>query len=227
MIKNAMIFAAGFGTRMQNHTEKIPKPLLKIGNKRLIDLVIDRLREYGIEKIVINCHYRAEQIISHLQNNNKVIVSHEEEILETGGGLINALPILGMDPIITVNSDTIWHESDLLEQLTDLWEKKSYPDLVMTFYDSVKMINHKGQFTLLNDNRVINDNGAKLVYAGIQIINPDIVRVISRKKFSLSSVYDFFIKNEPNKVYGMEYLGKIFHVGTPEELKLARFAINI
>ena len=220
MIKNAMIFAAGFGNRMQERTKNIPKPLLKVGGKCLIDIIIDRLLEYGIEKIVINCHYLADQIIHHFKGNQNIIISYEEEILETGGGLLNALPVLNNAHVITVNADTIWYENDLLFQLTHLWESKLCPDLTMTFYDFRKMINHEGEFEILPDNYVVRNKNGRFVYIGVQIINPAILDMSTKKYFSLSEIYNPLICEKAANVYGIEYKGKIFHVGSEEEFKL-------
>ncbi len=217
MIKNAMIFAAGFGKRAIPYTYKTPKPLLKINGKSLIDIVIDRLIEYKIENIVVNCHYHAEQLITHLKDKKKIIISHENEILETGGGLLKALPILGEGYILTVNADTIWYESDLLLQLTSLWQNKSKPNLAIVLYESSRMINYKGEFEILSNNKVTKSGN--FVYAGIQIINTKLLQGINKKYFSLSEIHDLLIKKNDSDVYGIEYKGNIFHIGSAKEFE--------
>ncbi len=214
-----MIFAAGFGSRMDRYTNNTPKPLLKVGKQCLIDIIIQRLEEYGITKIVINCHYRADQIIAHVRNNPKVIISYEENILETGGGLLNALPLFGDEPIITVNADTIWYKNDLLLQLTECWQKHSNPDLVMALYDSGKMLHHTGEYEILDNGQIAYNKDAKLVYSGIQIIYPAIVKQIRKTYFSLTELYKLLIHPTKGEAYGLEYHGDIFHIGSVAELE--------
>lgn len=227
-----MIFAAGFGTRMNYSTTATPKALLKVGNQCLIDIVIDRLIEYGIERIVINCHYLADQIITHVHNKPRIIISYEEEILETGGGLAKALPILGMGHLITVNADTIWYSSDLLTQLTQLWNDNDKPDLTMAFCHSIKWPNHKGNFDILSDKSVQKNANGDFIYAGVQIINPQSLSRVYKKYFSISEIHNLLLNNNDTKsnVYGLEYNNKIYHVGSTEELAMAstadQFAIH-
>ncbi len=215
-----MVFAAGFGKRLQHYTQDTPKTLLKVKGKYLIDIILERLLEYGVEKVAVNCHYQAQCIIDHLQNYPQVIISHEKELLDTGGGLSKVLSILGNEPLITVNGDTIWYESDLLQKLTLLWEKGT--NLAMTFYPASKMLNYSGEFTILPNNQVLQSADGQYVYAGIQIINPDLLHNIKKKKFSLSELYDLLFSKGEEKVYGLNYTGQIFHIGTPKELALAQ-----
>lgn len=222
MIKHAMIFAAGIGVRMQPYTRTVPKPLVTINNKCLIDIVIDRLLEYGIEKIVVNCHYFADQVIKHLEGRPKITILYEKDILDTGGGLINALPTLGMDPIITINADTIWFEPDLLQQLTYLWNHLNEVEIAMTFYDSKRMLNHHGTCKVLQDNSVIKKTNGGYIYAGIQIINPILLSNIKKKVFSLSELYSFLFHSSSHTVHGTKYEGQLFHIGSPEELEFAQ-----
>ena len=214
-----MVFAAGFGTRLQNYTQDMPKPLLKVKERCLIDIVLDRLFEYGIEKVVVNCHYQAQHLIKHLQGKEKVIISYEQELLDTGGGLLKALTMIGNEPLITVNADTIWYASDLLLQLTDIWQNDT--NLAMTFYHAEKMLNYIGEFQLLPTQQVIQHKNGEYVYAGIQIINPALLHKVNKKVFSLSELYDMLFAQEIEKVYGLAYEGEIFHIGTPQELELA------
>lgn len=228
-ITQAMIFAAGHGTRMGQYTRNTPKTLLHIGDKPLLDIIIDRLLEYGVRRIVVNVHYLAIQIINHLQSKNivncEIIISREKELLDTGGGLCNALSLLNTEALFTVNGDTIWYDDSLLTTLTRIWHEK-LADITMVFYLAKKMaVQYTGEFTITSTGEVIRDiKKGKYIYAGIQIINPIVLTSIKKKIFSLSDLYlDLQDKNNTlNRVRGMVYCGRLFHVGTPEELYFTR-----
>src|ERR671931_1926993 len=105
----AMVLAAGFGARMQPLTDRIPKPLIKVGGKALIDYVLDRLVQIGVERIVINVHHLADALERHVAGRRGIVISDERgQLMETGGGVMKALPLLGSAPFLLVNSDTIW-----------------------------------------------------------------------------------------------------------------------
>lgn len=117
-----MLFAAGFGTRMGALTANCPKPLIKVANKALIDHALEIVDVAGIETVIANTHYLPERLNAHLANRN-VTLSHESEILETGGGLKHALPLLGTDPVFTFNTDAIWTGPNPLTTLAKAWDR--------------------------------------------------------------------------------------------------------
>ncbi|HKA72645.1 MAG TPA: nucleotidyltransferase family protein, partial [Xanthobacteraceae bacterium] len=109
MPRRAMVLAAGMGVRMKPLTDRIPKPLVKVGGKAMIDYVLDRLDAVGVERVVINVHYLADVLERHLAGRKNIVISDErDQILETGGGVVRALPLLGAAAFFLVNSDTIW-----------------------------------------------------------------------------------------------------------------------
>src|SRR5580704_271672 len=109
-IKTAMVLAAGYGTRLRPLTDRVPKPLVPVAGRPMIDYALEQLQRHGVEKIIVNVSHHREQLIAHLsaRKNLKIVVSEEPEPLETGGGLKRAQPLLGHDPLFVINSDIIW-----------------------------------------------------------------------------------------------------------------------
>ena len=221
MIKKAMILAAGFGKRIHPLTLNCPKPLLRIGNETLISNTLKFLELNEIKEVVINVHYLGEQIINYIQNNkfnlNIKIVKEEDKILDTGGGILNAIQYLSDSPFLAINPDTIW-SSNYLEEIK-LMEKlffqniKNKCSLLVVKKEKSFDKSFKGDFNLKNNllNRSQKDN-FEYIYPGVQIIKPEVFSNLNEKVFSINKIWDNLIKN--NELSGLESKNDFLHVST-------------
>ena len=221
MIKKAMILAAGFGKRIRPLTLNCPKPLLKIGNETLLSNTLKFLESFGIKQVVINVHYMREQIIDYINKKkfNLVIniVNEKEKILDTGGGVLNALKYFSNESFIVINPDTIWNlyylsELKLMEKLFSENEKNKCLLLVVNKKKSFDK-SFKGDFNLTNNliNRKNKDN-LNLIYTGLQIFKNDAFLGLEEKIFSINKIWDKLMKN--NELYGFESNIDFLHVST-------------
>ena len=221
MIKKAMILAAGFGKRIYPLTLKNPKPLLKIGNETLLSNALKFLELFGIKQAVINVHYLREQIVEYLDksqfNLTINIVNEKDKILDTGGGVLNAIQHFSNEPFLTINPDTIWNshyleELKLMEKLFFENEKDKCSLLVVNKKKSFDQ-SFKGDFSL--ENNLINrkdKNNLNYIYTGLQIIKPEVFSSLDTKIFSINKIWDKLI--ESNELYGMESNIDFLHVST-------------
>ena len=218
MIKKAMILAAGFGKRIHPLTLNLPKPLLKIGSETLLSNTINFLINFGVKEIVINVHYLREQIIDYI-NKGKFnlpikIVQEKERILNTGGGILNAIKYFSNEPFLVINPDTLWNlkylkELEIMEKDFFLNEKNKCSMLVVDQLKSFD-IHFKGDFNL--ENNLINKKNFKYIYTGLQIISPKVFNNINDKIFSINKIWDNLI--EENELYGSESKIEFLHVST-------------
>tara|TARA_B110000008_G_scaffold71025_1_gene71996 strand:+ start:231 stop:938 length:708 start_codon:yes stop_codon:yes gene_type:complete len=223
-INSALIFGAGFGTRMGEITKTIPKPMVTILNKPLIDYAIDITLDAKIQNIIVNLHYLPEQIENHLSKFKNIKTIHEyPRILETGGGLKNALPILGSNPVITLNSDIIWIGYNPIKSLLKSWNPKKMDALLMLIpIESTKGYKGLGDFYLDRDKQLIrrdNKSNAPYVYTGVQIIKTELLSAINKESFSINILWNKII-NQRN-AYGIIYDGSWIDVGHPEGIDCA------
>ena len=221
MIKKAMILAAGFGKRIYPLTLKNPKPLLKIGNETLLSNALKFLELFGIKQAVINVHYLREQIVEYLDksqfNLTINIVNEKDKILDTGGGVLNAIQHFSNEPFLIINPDTIWNshylkELKLMEKLFFENEKDKCSLLVVNKKKSFDQ-SFKGDFSL--ENNLINrkdKNNLNYIYTGLQIIKPEVFSSLYTKIFSINKIWDKLI--ESNELYGMESNIDFLHVST-------------
>jgi len=221
MIKKAMILAAGFGKRVHPLTLKNPKPLLRIGDETLLSNTLKFLELNEIKEIVINVHYLGEQIVNYIQNNkfnlNIKIVKEEDKILDTGGGILNAIQHFSDSPFLIINPDTIWNsnyleEIKLMEKLF-FQNKKNKCSLLVVKKEKSFDKSFKGDFNLKNNliNRSQKDN-FEYIYTGAQIIKPDVFSNLTEKVFSINRIWDNLIKN--NELSGLESKNDFLHVST-------------
>ena len=221
MIKKAMILAAGFGKRIHPLTLKHPKPLLKIGNKTLLSNTINFLKLFGIKQAVINVHYLGEQIIDYINRNQFNltinIVEEKDKILNTGGGVLNAIQYFLHEPFLIINPDTIWNshylkELKLMEKLF-FENKKGKCSLLIVNKEQSFDQSIKGDFNLKNNliNRKDRDD-LNSIYTGLQIIKPEVFNSLSEEVFSINRIWDKLIQR--NELYGMESNINFFHVST-------------
>ena len=230
-ISQAFIFAAGRGERMRPLTDKLPKPLVKIRNKPILDYVIEKLDAISsINKIIINGFYLAEQIEVYIQNlnNKKIIFSHEIEKIETGGGLLFARNKIDFNkPLLLINGDTLWQENNLASDIKKLCEAydANACDIMLGLKKTADFLGYEGNkngggdFNLDKKNGVlqkISNHAMSHVFVGLQIINPKILNRINKKCFSMSLFYKEALRSDDNLegVKGIELEGKYFHVGT-------------
>lgn len=212
-----MLFAAGFGTRMGALTQEHPKPLIKVAGKALLDHALDQVAGAGLRKTVVNLHYKGDQIATHLQGRPNVALSWERaQILETGGGLRAALPVLGEGPVFTLNTDAVWTGPNPLVTLQDAWDGGKMDALLLLAPPSqIKGFHGKGDFSLAPDGRIARADGAEgLAYLGAQILLPLGIDGIVEKSFSLNILWDQIIAK--GRAYGVLHTGGWCDVGRPE-----------
>lgn len=222
-LSKAMIFAAGFGTRLEHLVANTPKPLIKVGGKPLIDHALDIVDDAGVKECVVNLHYHAEKLADHLQRRANVTLLHEcPDILETGGGLLNATKVLGMNPIFTMNSDTVWRGTNPLLQLAEHWHSDQMDALLLLVVpDSVSGAEGKRGDFVLNDagstRRVASKDADGLTFTGAQIIHTACLKMINKRVFSLNEIWDQLIVQ--NRLSAIVYNGEIGDAGTITGLK--------
>jgi MurNAc alpha-1-phosphate uridylyltransferase len=223
---HAMILAAGFGVRMRPLTNDRPKPLIEVAGKALIDYGLDRLREAGVQKAVVNGHYRAEQILqwSQRQSAPEVLFSDEQaEILDTGGGIAKALPLLGHRPFFVINSDSFWLDGRVpaLSRLRAAWDDAAMDCLLLLCHvDRTIGYDGRGDFQLGRDGRLTRQQGpGALAYIGGYLVHPRLFAGAVVKSFSMNVLWDKAISE--GRLHGIAHSGKWFHVGTPAAVALA------
>lgn len=205
-----MLFAAGFGTRMGALTADRPKPMVEVAGRPLIDHALDIAA--GARRIVANVHYRPEALAAHLAARG-VLVSHEDPILETGGGLRAALPLLGPEPVMTLNTDAIWTGLNPLAQLADAWDSNRMDGLLLLLPDRAAG-RGAGDFVMDGEGRLTRARGARgAVYLGAQILRTEGLLAISETVFSLNVVWDQMIAK--GRLFGTVHRGGWCDVGHP------------
>jgi len=221
MIKKAMILAAGFGKRIRPLTLKHPKPLLKIGKETLLSNTLKFLKLFGIKQAVINVHYLGEQIVDYINRNQFNltinIVKEKDKILNTGGGVLNAIQYFSNEPFLIINPDTIWNshylkELKLMEKLF-FENKKGKCSLLIVNKEQSFDQSFKGDFNLKNN--LINRKGGddlNSIYTGLQIIKPEVFNGLSEEVFSINRIWDKLIQR--NELYGKESNINFLHVST-------------
>ncbi|MDC1047174.1 nucleotidyltransferase family protein [Alphaproteobacteria bacterium] len=215
---NLMILAAGYGKRMQNLTHSIPKPLLKIDNRELLRHNIDFFMNLGCDKIIINTHYlhnKIQHFIDDQYLDRNIILSYEPTLLNTGGGIKNALSSLGNKNFIVTNSDILWKEEnnqDVLNFIHNYQEIETCKLMLAADNDFVGLKKLEGDF-VYKDNLVTRWklNDPYLYYTGLQIINPIVFDLIEEDAFSLNKLWDLLIAR--NNLQGEICNSKITHIG--------------
>ena len=212
-----LIFGAGFGTRMRELTKTMPKPLVKVAGAPLIDHALGLADP---RQCVVNTHYLADQMQKHLNGLKAVTISHETpEILDTGGGLKAALPLLGSDPVLTLNSDAIWSGPNPLNILEAAW-KPDEMDALLLLIPLTRAIGftRPGDFALGPNGALSRDPGG-MVYSGAQMLKTEGLADVCEKAFSLNVLWTQMQQNQ--RLFGIEYPGHWADVGTPEGIPLA------
>lgn len=214
----AMIFAAGFGTRMGLLTKDKPKPMIPVAGRPMIDHALEIAREASIEQIVINTHYKAEVLTSYLGAQSDIAYSPESAPpLETGGGLKQALPLLGSDPVFTLNPDAVWTGPNPLIALGDSWQPDKMDALLMLIPTDQATGHKGGDFALRPDGRIIRGND--FVYTGAQITATHGLAAFDQRVFSMNLLWDRMI--EQGRLFGCVHPGGWVDVGSPDGIELA------
>lgn len=216
-----MLFAAGLGTRMGALTANRPKPLIPVSGRPLIDHALALVDEAGIDRIVVNTHYLADQIEAHIAPRGLIVSREEPAILETGGGLKRALPLLGDDPVMTLNTDAVWTGRNPLIELMAVWDGARMDGLLLLL-PVEKAMGHvaTGDFLMDLDGRLERAKGRPgPVYLGAQILKTAGLTAIEEEVFSLNLLWDRMISE--GRLYGMIHDGGWCDVGRPEGIALA------
>jgi len=213
-----MLFAAGLGTRMKELTLTRPKPLIEVAGKPLLDHALDLARAGGVSRIVANAHYLADQITAHLAGSEVLVSDESDVVLETGGGLRKALPLLGPGPVFTLNTEAVWTGPNVISTLKAAWDGDRMSALlaIVPREAAVGYIG-KGDFSLAPDGRIRRGEG--YVYTGAQILNPAGIETISDPVFSLNLLWNRMITE--GRAYGVVHHGGWCDVGRPECIPLA------
>lgn len=213
-----MLFAAGFGTRMGALTANCPKPLVEVAGRALIDHALAMVEQAGAGPIVVNLHYLGGMIRSHLAGSPILFSDETGEILETGGGLRQALPLLGSDPVITVNPDVLWQGDNPITLLQQAWDP-SRMDGLMMLVPKERAHAYKGQGDFLLGQNGQLRRGAGAIYGGVQILKTDGLAKISQSAFSLNLLWDQMLAE--GRLFGLVYQGHWCDIGHPEGIPLA------
>jgi MurNAc alpha-1-phosphate uridylyltransferase len=220
-----MIMGAGLGTRMRPLTDDRPKPLVTVGGITLIDHSIDRLVAAGITLVVVNLHYKADMLRAHLAKRRDVEIVYSDEteqLLDTGGGVVKALPRLGASPFFVLNSDSIWieHGTPVLSAMLAAWDE-SRMDGLLLLADMGTALGYegKGDFALKPDGHMARARDAArgdaiYAYPGVQIAHPRLFADAPRGAFSTNIMWDRAIAQ--GRLSGTVMDGTWIHVGTPE-----------
>ena len=225
-IKKAMVLAAGYGTRLKPLTDRLPKPLVPVAGKPMIEYALDKLRAYGIQEIIINVSHFKEQLTAHLStfNDLTIKISEEAEPLETGGGLKKALPLLGSDAFFTINSDILWtdEQESALDRLTRYWDDANMDFLLLT-QPKAKAIGHdQGEdhlFIKPGNTFDWNEQEAPYIIAGIGILHPRVLVNAPEGKFSVKVLWHEALRQ--NRLACLPHHGQWFQTGTIQDIKTA------
>jgi N-acetyl-alpha-D-muramate 1-phosphate uridylyltransferase len=227
----AMVLAAGLGLRMRPLTDHMPKPLVQVAGRTLLDHVLDKLGNAGVSEAVVNVHYLPDQIIDHVATRTKprVIISDErDEVLETGGGVVKALPLLGHEPFFHVNADTLWIDGvrPNLARMADAFDPERM-DILLLMAPTTSSIGYggRGDYAMLPDGALRKRKEHQVVpfvYAGVAIMSPAQFADAPTGKFSLTKMFDR--ANEQERLFGLRLDGVWMHVGTPDAVHAAEEA---
>jgi MurNAc alpha-1-phosphate uridylyltransferase len=227
-----MVLAAGLGQRMRPITDKMPKPLVPLRGEAMLDTILDRLEVHGIEKVVVNLHYLGGMIVDHLKGRKQpaIVFSQEDALLETGGGVKKALPLLGDEAFFVLNGDVCWLDSltPALERLADAWDEAEM-DALLLLHPTCSAFGYEGIGDYFMDpvgrlRRRQERQIAPFIHAGIQILHPRLFDGAPEGSFSLNRLYDK--AQEAERLWGVRHDGEWYHVGTPAELRAVEDALH-
>jgi MurNAc alpha-1-phosphate uridylyltransferase len=228
----AIVLAAGLGTRMRPYNGHVPKPLVQIGGKSLIDYSLDRLADAGVDRVVVNVHHLADALERHLASRRRphIVISDERtELLGTGGGIAKALPQLGDAPFFLVNSDTVWLDGvkPNFARLAEAFDPATM-DALLLLAPTTNSIGYsgRGDFAMLPDGRLRRRGEREVVpfvYAGAAILSPALFAGAPAGAFPLTPLFDR--AGAKDRLFGLRLEGLWMHVGTPEAVAAAEAAL--
>jgi MurNAc alpha-1-phosphate uridylyltransferase len=232
--KTAMVLAAGLGKRMRPLTATRPKPLIEVAGKALLDHLLENLRAAGVERVVVNVHYLADAVEAHLRKNPHgldIAISDERSLLlETGGGMTKAAPLIHSDPFLVVNSDNLWVDgpADTLKLLASHWDG-SKMDALLLLVPHARAENHRGLGDFHMDRkgrlrRRARSHVAPFVYTGVQIVSKALLEDAPEGPFSANVLWDRAI--EQGRCFGAVHQGLWFDVGTPQAIKATELTLE-
>jgi MurNAc alpha-1-phosphate uridylyltransferase len=227
----AMVLAAGLGLRMRPLTDKMPKPLVQVAGRALLDHVLDKLDAAGVSEAIVNVHYLPDQIIDHVASRQRprVVISDErDKVLGTGGGVVKALPLLGGAPFFHVNADTMWIDGvqSNLARLAEAFDPARM-DILLLMAPTASSIGYggSGDYAMLPDGalrRRKENQVVPFVYAGVAILSPSVFADAPKSEFSLTKMFDR--ANAQERLFGLRLDGVWMHVGTPDAVHAAEEA---
>jgi len=228
----AMVLAAGLGKRMRPLTASQPKPLVRVAGKPLIDHALDKLAEAGVAKAVVNLHYLADALEAHVTARAAPLVAisdERERLLETGGGMVKALPLLP-DPFFCINSDNIWLDGprDVFRDLSAAWDAERMDALLaLVPHRGAHNFRGKGDFHMDARGRVARRRSGRIapfIFTGIQLVSHRLLRDAPDGAFSTNILWDRAIEEE--RLYGVAFTGQWFEVGTPAAIAPTEAALK-
>jgi MurNAc alpha-1-phosphate uridylyltransferase len=229
--RTAMVLAAGLGTRLRPVTETIPKPLIEINGRTLLDHAVDRLALVGVELVVVNVHYKAAMVAAQLarRHHPRIEISQETELLDTGGGVARALPLLD-DVFFVVNSDVFWLDGQdrTLQRLTAAFDPERM-DAILLLQRTATAVGYEGSGDYLIDpsgcpHRRGERQVAPFLFAGLQLVHRRAFTGISDRVFSLVRLFDS--AEEAGRLQAIVHDGEWYHIGTPQGLAATRKAVT-
>lgn len=231
MPTHGMVLAAGLGLRMRPLTDHQPKPLIPVAGRCMLDRALDHLMAAGVIRRVVNSHYLGGMIADHLAAREAVegptaaiALSHEPDLLDNGGGVVKALPLLGRAPFFVINGDILWRDGaePALRRLAAAWNDMHMDGLLLLHPRETAIgYDGPGDFALGGDGVLTRRAGttAPFVFTGVQILHPRLLDGAPAGAFSLNKLYDRAIA--AGRLHGLVHTGQWFHIGTPDGLRLA------
>jgi len=228
----AMVFAAGLGVRMRPITHTLPKPLVKVGGRALIDHCLDRLAENGVERAIVNVHWLADPVEAHLERRTtpKILISDErEKLLDQGGAIKRALPLIGPDPFLICNTDAFWIEGPRsnVARLADAFDPKRMDVMLLVAATAGAVgVDWPGDFTMTKEGRLEAREAPRIapfVYTGVGVVKPELFAGEPAEVFRLAPF--FHSAAAKGRLFGVRLDGLWLHVGRPETIAEAEAAI--
>ncbi|KIL97437.1 Nucleotidyl transferase possibly involved in threonylcarbamoyladenosine formation [Paramagnetospirillum magnetotacticum MS-1] len=221
-ITHAMVLAAGLGLRMRPITLTTPKPLVSVAGRTMLDRALDHVERAGIDDIVVNTHWLADKVVEHLAGRGEITLSHEPDLLETGGGVAKALSHLGHGSFYVVNSDIIWTDGKVpaLTRLARMWNPDRM-DALLLLQPVERAVGYEGKGDFFLDGADVPHRrgeapSAPHLFSGVQVLHHRLFEGAPEGKFSLNVLYDRAA--EQRRLFGLVHDGNWYHVGTPQAL---------